>query len=63
MLVGHCIRMLGMWLRYRDGVCELSRLSDRELADIGLHRSEIDGIAWRAARSSRVKPASLLRGD
>ncbi len=33
------------YLRYRDTVSQLSRLSDRDLADLGINRSEIHGIA------------------
>jgi uncharacterized protein YjiS (DUF1127 family) len=33
------------YLRYRDTVRELSRLSDRELEDIGISRYQIDGVA------------------
>jgi uncharacterized protein YjiS (DUF1127 family) len=32
-------------------VRELARLNDRELADIGISRSEIQMIAWNNARS------------
>ena len=38
-----------MWSRYQQGVHELSQLSDRELADIGVTRSEITAIAWHDA--------------
>lgn len=33
------------WRRYRDAVRELSQLSDRELSDIGIRRSEIETVA------------------
>ncbi len=33
------------YLRYRETVRELSRLTDRELYDLGLSRSEINFIA------------------
>lgn len=36
------------WRHYRDTVQELSRLSDRELDDIGISRSEISRIARRS---------------
>ena len=36
------------YLRYRDSVRELARLSDRELSDIGLSRGDI----LQAARSA-----------
>ncbi len=32
------------YLRYRDTVTQLSRLSDRELADLGISRYEIRGL-------------------
>jgi uncharacterized protein YjiS (DUF1127 family) len=43
------IRWYRMWSRYQHEVNELSRLSDRELADIGVTRSEIAAIAWQDA--------------
>jgi uncharacterized protein YjiS (DUF1127 family) len=33
------------YLKYRETVRELSRLTDRELEDIGVARFQIDGIA------------------
>ena len=36
------------WLRYRDAVRELSALSDRELADIGIRRSDIHFVVSNA---------------
>ncbi|MBX3598628.1 MAG: DUF1127 domain-containing protein [Rhizobiaceae bacterium] len=36
------------WRRYREAVSELSRLSNRDLADIGISRGEIPSIARRA---------------
>jgi uncharacterized protein YjiS (DUF1127 family) len=34
------------WRRYGAAVRELSNLSDRELADIGVTRADIPRIAW-----------------
>lgn len=34
-----------VWRRRRECIRELSRLTDRELAEIGIHRSEIAAIA------------------
>ncbi|ETX13061.1 hypothetical protein OCH239_13695 [Roseivivax halodurans JCM 10272] len=34
---------------YKQTLNELSALSNRELADLGLHRSQLRGIAWQAA--------------
>jgi uncharacterized protein YjiS (DUF1127 family) len=49
MLISKLIGWYRMWSRYQHGVRELSQLSDRELADIGVARSEIQGIAWHDA--------------
>jgi uncharacterized protein YjiS (DUF1127 family) len=38
------------WRRYRACVRELAQLSDRELSDIGLCRSDIPFVAWQATR-------------
>lgn len=37
------------WRRYRSTYEELMKLSSRELDDLGITRSEIPGIARRAA--------------
>jgi uncharacterized protein YjiS (DUF1127 family) len=50
MFMAKLIRLLRAWWRYDESVRELSRLSDRELADIGVSRSEISKIAWESAR-------------
>jgi uncharacterized protein YjiS (DUF1127 family) len=41
---------LSAWRRYRVSVRELSRLSDRELADLGLGRGDIERVARQAVR-------------
>jgi uncharacterized protein YjiS (DUF1127 family) len=40
---------LHSWRKYRDSVRELSQLSDRELADIGVKRGNIPFIARQNA--------------
>jgi uncharacterized protein YjiS (DUF1127 family) len=45
------IRFLQVWRRYNAAVRELSRLGDRELADIGISRSDINRVAWDNANS------------
>jgi len=35
------------WRRYRETVNELSRLSNRELSDLGITRSDIEAVAAR----------------
>jgi uncharacterized protein YjiS (DUF1127 family) len=44
------VRFLRSWKRYNQSLGELSRLGDRELADIGISRSDIARVAWDAAQ-------------
>ena len=46
MILSRFIRLLRTWWRYNESVRELARLNDRELADIGITRSEIPAVAW-----------------
>ena len=43
------VRLIREWKRYNRSVLELSRLGDRDLADIGISRSDIQRVAWNAA--------------
>ncbi len=43
---------------YRETLLELSELSERELADLGLHRSMIKRIATQAAEEYTPRPAA-----
>jgi uncharacterized protein YjiS (DUF1127 family) len=43
------VRYIREWNRYNASVRELSRLGDRDLADIGISRSDIERVAWNAA--------------
>jgi uncharacterized protein YjiS (DUF1127 family) len=45
------IRFLQAWRRYNKSLNELSRLGDRDLADIGISRSDIPAVAWNAANT------------
>jgi uncharacterized protein YjiS (DUF1127 family) len=42
------VRFVRQWNRYNQSLTELSRLGDRELADIGISRSDIPRVAWTA---------------
>ena len=44
------VRFLQSWKAYNRSLSELSRLGDRELADIGVSRSDIPRLAWNAAQ-------------
>jgi uncharacterized protein YjiS (DUF1127 family) len=46
------VRFIQEWKRYNRSLKELSRLGDRELADIGITRSDIPRVAWTAAHQS-----------
>ncbi|MGH6673204.1 MAG: DUF1127 domain-containing protein [Xanthobacteraceae bacterium] len=45
------IRLVQSWRQYGSAVRELSNLSDRELADIGIARSDIRHVAWEHVRN------------
>lgn len=49
---------IAVWRRERDAVRELSHLSDRELADLGIARADIKAVAARATVMSRVAPVA-----
>ena len=40
---------LRTWRRYNASLNELNQLGDRELADIGITRSDIPRVAWDSA--------------
>jgi uncharacterized protein YjiS (DUF1127 family) len=44
------IRFVKAWKRYGAAMQELSHLSDRELADIGITRGDISRVAWEHSR-------------
>ena len=46
------IRFIHQWKRYNRNMNELSRLGDRELADIGINRSDIQTVAWQAVQQN-----------
>lgn len=52
MLISRFIRLVRTWWRYNESMRELARLNDRELADIGMSRSEIAAVAWDNARTA-----------
>ena len=50
-LFSNLVRMVRAWRNYDKSLRELNRLGDRELADIGISRSDIQRIAWENARN------------
>ena len=50
MFLAKLIRLYRAWRNYERSISELSRLDDRELADIGISRAEIPAVAWGAKR-------------
>jgi uncharacterized protein YjiS (DUF1127 family) len=49
MLLSSLIRMIRSWRRFNASLRELNAMGDRELADIGISRSDIPRVAWDAA--------------
>jgi len=47
----HVVRLIRAWKRYHKSLSELNRLGDRELADIGISRSDIPRVAWNASHN------------
>jgi uncharacterized protein YjiS (DUF1127 family) len=47
-MIANLVRLIREWKRYNRSLAELSRLGDRELADIGISRSDIQRVAWNA---------------
>lgn len=45
MLISHLLAALNRWREYRRTIAELGGLSDRELADLGISRSDISSVA------------------
>jgi uncharacterized protein YjiS (DUF1127 family) len=50
MFLAKLIRLYRAWREYERSMNELSRLDDRELADIGISRAEIPAVAWGSRR-------------
>ena len=43
------VRFIQSWKNYNAALRELSQLTDRELADVGISRSDIPRVAWDQA--------------
>jgi uncharacterized protein YjiS (DUF1127 family) len=50
MLMPFVLTKVQAWLTYRETVRELEYLSDKELSDFGISRSDIKEIARQAAK-------------
>jgi uncharacterized protein YjiS (DUF1127 family) len=49
-MFANLVRLIRSWNSYNRSVNELSRLGDRELADIGVSRSDIVRVSWNYAQ-------------
>jgi uncharacterized protein YjiS (DUF1127 family) len=45
MFLFYVLRLVRQWRRFNSALTELNRLSDRELADIGIGRSDVVRLA------------------
>ena len=52
MAIKNLFRPIAQWRQYRDTVSALSKLSNRELDDLGICRGDIDVIASRQTPQS-----------
>ena len=50
MIVSCILSKIRNYLQYRETVAELSRLTDRELDDLGITRFEIESVARGSTR-------------
>ena len=51
MMLTSFIHYVRTWREYGTTVRELASLNDRELADLGITRSDIPHVAWQHARA------------
>ena len=51
-MLASIVRLIRAWKRYNQSMNELGHLDDRELADLGISRSDIPRLAWEDAQSS-----------
>ena len=54
------LNMISNWRRERSAVSQLSRLSDRELADLGIQRQDIKAVARFASTMRRDEVAAIV---
>jgi uncharacterized protein YjiS (DUF1127 family) len=50
-MISSLVRLVQAWRDYGSAVRELSALNDRELADLGISRSDIDWVARQHTRN------------
>jgi uncharacterized protein YjiS (DUF1127 family) len=50
MILSSIVRAIQGWRKFNDNLRELNSLGDRELADIGLSRSDIPRVAWESSQ-------------
>jgi uncharacterized protein YjiS (DUF1127 family) len=50
MIVSWILSKVRNYFQYRETVAELSRLTDRELEDLGISRYEIESVARQGSR-------------
>ena len=54
------LNIISNWRRERAAVSQLSRLSDRELADLGIQRQDIKAVARFASAMTRDEVTAVV---
>jgi len=52
LLTSFVLAKIRAWLIFRNTVHELESLSEKDLSDLGIHRSDIKAVAWESAQTA-----------
>ena len=63
MFITNTLKRIAAWMRYRANLHELGQLTDRELADVGLSRSNLEYTARVSDERSLLRGRSQNRLD
>ena len=58
-IINRNLRKFKRWQRYHNTVVELSRLTNRELADLGINRCDIERVAKQSIHREGVRKAEM----
>ncbi len=52
MFTSFVLSKIRAWLIFRNTVRELESLSEKDLSDLGIRRSDIKAVAWESAQTA-----------